>query len=133
MENTEPKPSYTRQELREIAEKMLKEGIAPDEVNKFLLAQGLDLNSVYAMVGSLTQGKNYYRNVDQRNNNLVDAVQQRREGGSANKNVIIGGIFFFGGILVTILSMSSGNGGIIAIGAIVFGGIQFFRGLSQND
>jgi len=50
------------------------------------------------------------------------------------RNMAIGGLFFVIGAFVTLLSlgnMTAGGGGVIAWGAIVFGGIQFFRGLAQ--
>jgi hypothetical protein len=43
-------------------------------------------------------------------------------------DMLVGGLWCVGGIVVTVLSYGS-KGGIIAWGAIVFGGIQFFRGL----
>jgi hypothetical protein len=52
----------------------------------------------------------------------------------ANRNMLVGGLWCVGGILVTgyTLAASSGPGGgtyVVAWGAILFGGIQFFRGL----
>jgi hypothetical protein len=47
---------------------------------------------------------------------------------SAKRDMLVGGLWCAGGTLVTVLSYGS-KGGIIAWGAIVFGGIQFFRGL----
>lgn len=60
MENNEPIQQLTRPQLREAADKMLKEGIAPAEVAQFLSAQGLDISSIHAMIGSLTQGNAYF-------------------------------------------------------------------------
>jgi hypothetical protein len=51
---------------------------------------------------------------------------------AANKNMLVGGLWCAGGILVTALTYSAASGGgsyVVAWGAIVFGGIQFFRGL----
>ena len=50
------------------------------------------------------------------------------------RNIVIGLIFCIGGILVTALTYSAASGGgryVIAWGAIVFGAIQFIRGLTQ--
>ena len=50
----------------------------------------------------------------------------------ANKDMVVGGIWFFGGLLVTVLTYGAASGGgsyVIAWGAIIFGGIQLFRGL----
>ncbi|WP_294217004.1 hypothetical protein [uncultured Chryseobacterium sp.] len=50
----------------------------------------------------------------------------------AKKDVLYGGLWFAGVLLVTLISLSSGHGGIIAYGAVIFGGIQFFRGLINS-
>ncbi|HEX4612874.1 MAG TPA: hypothetical protein VH092_32075 [Urbifossiella sp.] len=42
-----------------------------------------------------------------------------------------GALWCAGGILVTLLTFQSGGTVVIAWGAIVFGGIQFFRGMNQ--
>lgn len=42
----------------------------------------------------------------------------------------MGLLFFFGGLAVTLISMSSGRGGIIAIGALGVGLVQFLYGLT---
>lgn len=50
----------------------------------------------------------------------------------ANKDVLYGGIWFVGGLAVTLISVASGKGGFIAYGAVIFGGIQFFKGLMKS-
>lgn len=50
----------------------------------------------------------------------------------ANKDVLYGGLWFVGGLAVTIVSVASGKGGFIAYGAVIFGGIQFFKGLMKS-
>lgn len=50
----------------------------------------------------------------------------------ANKDVLYGGLWFVGGLAVTLVSLGSGKGGPIAYGAVIFGGIQFFRGLMKS-
>ncbi|RZJ43553.1 MAG: hypothetical protein EOO19_12880 [Chryseobacterium sp.] len=50
----------------------------------------------------------------------------------ANNDVLYGGFWLVGGVIVTAISVANGNGGIIAYGAIIFGGIQFFRGLIKS-
>lgn len=50
----------------------------------------------------------------------------------ATNDILIGGLWFFGGILITAITYSAAQGGgvyVVAWGAIVFGGIQFFKGL----
>jgi hypothetical protein len=56
---------------------------------------------------------------------------------AANRNMLVGGLVCIGGILVTVLtySIASSAGGsyFVAWGAIVFGAIQFFRGLAAKS
>jgi len=46
----------------------------------------------------------------------------------ANKDMMIGALFCIGGIVATIANL-----GYVFWGAIVFGAIQFFRGMSNNQ
>jgi uncharacterized protein YgiM (DUF1202 family) len=51
---------------------------------------------------------------------------------AGKKNMLYGALWFIGGVVVTIGTLSSSSGsGIIAWGAILFGGIQFVQGLIQ--
>ena len=53
-----------------------------------------------------------------------------------NINTIIGGLFFFGGLIITFVTYASAEGGgayVVAWGAILFGGIQMFRGLAEGS
>ena len=55
---------------------------------------------------------------------------------AARHDMTVGGLWFFGGIIVTAGTyMAAANGGtyIIAWGAILWGGIRFFRGLSRRN
>ena len=58
-------------------------------------------------------------------------------GGNGNTNMLIGGIVCLVGIVITVGScMAAGEGGgryFIAWGAIIWGAIQFFRGMSQSN
>ena len=58
--------------------------------------------------------------------------RQALEKKQANKDVLFGGLWFVGGLAVTLVSVASGKGGFIAYGAVIFGGIQFFRGLTKS-
>ena len=57
--------------------------------------------------------------------------------GSGNTNMIVGGLVCLLGLAITIGTfMASADGGgrfTIAYGAVIFGAIQFFRGLSQSN
>lgn len=138
METNDLTPKYNRFELRDIADKMLKEGIEPTEVAQFLSLQGLDIASVHAMIGSLTQGDVYF--ADTENNITEDQsigtighTYGGKPAGGVNKDVIIGGLWLLGGSVVTIVTLTNGKGGIIAWGAIIFGGFQFIRGLMNAN
>jgi hypothetical protein len=58
---------------------------------------------------------------------------------AANKNMLVGGLWCLGGILVTAATYGAAsnnpNGGsyVVAWGAIIFGAMQFFRGLSAAN
>ena len=60
----------------------------------------------------------------------------RHERGVARRNMIVGGFWLFGGLAITIGTLSSaahnpgGGSYVVAWGAIIFGGLQFFRGLA---
>lgn len=59
--------------------------------------------------------------------------QEKREAG--NKNMLYGALWCVGGLLVTILTYSAASDGgtyVVAWGAVIFGAIQFFKGLFQR-
>jgi len=55
--------------------------------------------------------------------------------GMAKRNMVVGGLWCVGGIVVTAVTYSQASSGggryVMAWGAILFGGIQFVRGLLQ--
>jgi hypothetical protein len=60
---------------------------------------------------------------------LFDALRAR-----AKRNMVVGGLWCLGGTLVTAVTYAAAQGGgtyTVAWGAIVFGGIQFLRGLAD--
>lgn len=59
--------------------------------------------------------------------------QEKKEAG--NKNMLYGALWCVGGLLVTFLTYSAAsNGGtyVVAWGAVIFGAIQFFKGVFQR-
>ena len=59
--------------------------------------------------------------------------QEKREAG--NKNMLYGALWCVGGLLVTILTYSAASDGgtyVVAWGSVIFGAIQFFKGLFQR-
>ena len=67
-------------------------------------------------------------------NNLQNQYnKEKKEAG--NKNMLYGALWCVGGILVTVLTYSAAsNGGtyVVAWGAVIFGAIQFFKGVFQR-
>lgn len=65
--------------------------------------------------------------------NLEDVGSVNKEG--LNRDLVVGGLWLFGGLIVTGVTYSSAsNGGgsyVVAWGAILFGGIQFLKGLAK--
>lgn len=59
--------------------------------------------------------------------------QEKREAG--NKNMLYGALWCVGGLLATILTYSAASDGgtyVVAWGAVIFGAIQFFKGVFQR-
>jgi hypothetical protein len=107
--------------------------VAPDP-NAAVLRQ-LKRGDMLLLIQSVAgQGGNWVvvRGVDGQEGFLDGKARLKKEmiaqQNSARRDMLVGGLWCAGGILVTVLSYGS-KGGIIAWGAIVFGGIQFCRGL----
>ncbi|HYH05212.1 MAG TPA: hypothetical protein VEC37_19140 [Bacillota bacterium] len=70
---------------------------------------------------------------------VVEAVKEKinaQRKKAAYKDMIFGGLWCVGGLIVTVLTYSAASGGgryVVAWGAILFGGIQFFRGYSKSN
>ncbi len=79
------------------------------EVKTALMEQGLDENQADKMIDELES--------------RVQDVRLEK----ARKDMLYGGLWFAGGVILT-----AANIGFIFWGAILFGGIQFFRGLSNS-
>lgn len=70
-------------------------------------------------------------------NKIVDHVEQqiyqaRRD--RASKDMLYGALWCIGGTVVTVATYSAASGGgryVVAWGAIIFGAIQFFKGLAN--
>ena len=97
------------------AERML-EGTDPSEIQSSLTRGGLDAEAAATVVGNLKQIK----------------AKAHKEAG--RKNMLYGALWCIAGIGLTALTyrMASAAGGgkfLVAWGAILFGGIQFVRGL----
>jgi hypothetical protein len=112
----------SQQQLEEIyrfAAEQLRDGARPDEVEKSLLEQGVDLETARVAVNELTR------------------LHAQANKAAGLKNMIYGAMWCIGGIAVTVFShqAAAGAGGgryVVAWGAVVFGAIQFFRGVFQT-
>lgn len=84
------------------------------EVKTALLEKGLDENSATAVIDNLERE--------------IEVARKNR----ANKDMLYGALWCVGGIVVTVVTMSAASGGgryVVAWGAILFGGVQFVKGL----
>ena len=97
------------------AEKM-RNGASPPQITEALVQKGLDRRLASTVVANLSQ------------------MRSRAIRDAAKKNMLYGGLWCVGGTAVTIGTYSAASGGgsyVVAWGAIVFGAIQFFRGVTQ--
>lgn len=62
--------------------------------------------------------------------NELTAEQRKEVAEGYKKHMIYGLLWMGGGALVTVATISSGRGGIITWGAILFGAFDFFRGFN---
>jgi len=100
------------QAVYQYAAGLMKKGASPSEVKSKLIAKGLDSASASIVVKNLSAARSRV----------------------ATKNMLYGALWCIGGIIVTAITFSAASGGgryVIAWGAILFGGIQFLRGLWQ--
>lgn len=88
------------------ANQLFNEEKKPHEVKNDLIAQGLDTQSAIAIVDNLTA-------------QMSDAKKSQ-----GKKDMMWGAVWCVGGLIGTL-----SDTGFIFWGAIIFGGIQFFRGL----
>jgi predicted ABC-type sugar transport system permease subunit len=111
------KPDQT---LYGFAVQQMRQGVASDVIEKSLIKQGLEAQKAATIVSNLKQAKA---------KGLKDA---------GRKNMLYGVMWCLGGIVVTALSYqaaanSGGGRYVLAWGAILFGGIQFVRGMIQSS
>jgi hypothetical protein len=100
------------------AGQQIRNGVAPAVIEKSLTQQGLDADAAATVVSNVMHAK---------------AIALKNAG---RKNMLYGALWCIGGIFVTALSyQAAANAGggrfVLAWGAILFGGIQFFRGMMQ--
>lgn len=118
MSTPQQTPDEFAQEMIEFAGRRLAEGIAPAEVEKELVGQGVEPGAAHMVVDGLVQAGGETRRV------------------AARKNILYGALWCFGGLLFTLFSLqaaqdSGGGKFIVATGAIGIGALQMIRGLFQ--
>lgn len=115
-----PEKELTQEQVIEAiygyAAEQMQQGVPVATIEKNLMEQGLDAASAKAVLTNLQQAKS-------------SAIKQ-----AAMKNMLFGALWCIGGLAVTALTyQAASNGGkyVVAWGAVIFGAIQFFRGLFQ--
>jgi hypothetical protein len=114
-------PQMSTQEIVDslyaFAAERLMNGTPPDQIERELMDRGLDAEAARIIVSNLQQAR----------------AKAMKEAGQ--KNMLFGALWCIGGIIVTAVTYQAAIGGgsyVVAWGAILFGAIQFFRGLSQS-
>jgi hypothetical protein len=101
------------------AAKQMANGVRSADIEGMLVEQGLGAGAAHKMVSNMQQ----------------DRLAPLKKAGQ--KNMLYGALWCVGGIVVTALTYGAAAGAgrgryIVAWGAILFGGIQFVRGLIQS-
>jgi hypothetical protein len=114
----EPSADESVQAIYNYAAGLMQENKSHNQIVDRLVEQGLERDTAHTIVSELE---------DARSEGLREA---------GKKNMLYGALWCIGGIVVTAVTYSaaSGPGGgryYITWGAVVFGAIQFFQGLSQ--
>ena len=118
---SEPAAEMTSDQVVEaiyaFAAEQLHNGVRPADVERLLRDKGLEAETAQTVVANLCQAR----------------TKALREAGK--KNMLYGALWCIGGTVVTVLTYQAAAGGgryVVAWGAIIFGAIQFFRGMSQS-
>jgi hypothetical protein len=119
-DTTEEEHNKAVEAIYSFAAELMRNGTAPAEIEKKLVEQGLDAESAATVVDNLKQAR----------------AKALKEAGQ--KNMLFGALWCIGGIAVTAITYQAAAGGgggsyVVAWGAILFGAIQFFRGLAQSS
>lgn len=117
MTETEPTDEQVVEAVYEYAAEEMEKGTPEAQIKSLLVEKGLDKETAETVVTNLVE----YR------------AQSLRAAGF--RNIVFGALWCIGGIVVTAISYSAAvNGGgtyLVTWGAVVFGAVQFFRGLIQ--
>jgi hypothetical protein len=119
-ESQQPDPKLVIQQIASVAAQQIRNGQPRYAVIKMLTERGVPQQFATQVVDQLFAVRR-------------EALKKRAE-----RDMLIGGLFCVGGVILTILTYSSASsspsGGtyILAWGPIIFGAVQFFRGLSNR-
>ncbi|CAM1366529.1 hypothetical protein [Tenacibaculum xiamenense] len=110
MENQINQPSEAANNLYQYAaDLMINQEKSAFQTKKILIEKGLDEQSSTSIVNNLEQ-------------QIIEAKKE-----AANKDMLYGALWCIGGIIATVADI-----GYIFWGAILFGGIQFIKGVSNS-
>ena len=108
MENLAPKDSPINANNYAI-QLLVNQGLNDVEAERKLVEKGIDAQEAKTVVAQISQ-------------QITDAKRER-----ANKDMLYGALWCVGGLIATVADI-----GYIFWGAIVFGGIQFFKGVANR-
>ena len=118
-ETTAGDQSAAQQFIREVYQRtatLANEGKSKDKIQTELIAMGLNKETASMVIGNVFRLRK----------------KAHREAGA--RNAMVGAAWCVGGIAITALTYQLASGGgvfVVAWGAILFGGIQFIKGLGQ--
>jgi len=118
MSDEEASQEQIVQEVYALAAEQMTGGSSPQQIQSMLVEKGLDQESAATVVANLTRMRS-------------EAIRE-----AGKKNMLYGALWCIGGIGVTAATYSAASGGgryVVTWGAIVFGAIQFVRGLKQSS
>jgi hypothetical protein len=117
MSSSEPTDEEVVQAIYDFAAEQMVNGASDRQVESMLREKGLDAESAATVVSNLAEHRE----------------QARAKAGQGA--MISGALWCIGGIAVTAITYQAASGGgtyVVAWGAILFGAIQFFRGLAAS-
>jgi len=106
------------QEIYALAAEQMRSGASGPEIQSMLVEKGLNQEAAATVIENLTSMRS-------------EAVRS-----AGRKNMLYGALWCIGGIVITAVTYTSARPGgtyLVTWGAIVFGAIQFFRGLMQSS
>jgi hypothetical protein len=121
------------------AQKRAAAGLSPEQIHSEMIEAGFGADLAEAVVAELrangAKGTVCGSRLRRARPVLAERARQApRPVRDGRKRMIYGAVWFFGGTAVTVMTLASaksGGGYVIAWGAIVYGAIEFFRGMAD--